>query len=250
VPAVWQPTLKMRLLGGDRLLGCLLRMPADETVEMLGEAGFDFVVIDAEHGPADLIGLRTHLALAQLHSMPALVRVGSVEPALVLRTLDAGAEGVIAPHLDTAEQARALVASARYPPMGLRGFATYGRAGGFGRVEPREHLRTAQENTVVFGMIESPLGVANAAEILSVPGLDGTMVGIADLRASSTPEDPDPAEAIRQVHEVAARLGRFRMDIVNSTEQARASFSDGAQLVVYNLTATFMHHLAALREAL
>jgi 4-hydroxy-2-oxoheptanedioate aldolase len=250
VPAVWQPTLKMRLLGGDRLLGCLLRMPADETVEMLGEAGFDFVVIDAEHGPADLIGLRTHLALAQLHSMPALVRVGSVEPALVLRTLDAGAEGVIAPHLDTAAQARALVASARYPPTGLRGFATYGRAGGFGRVEPREHLRTAQENTVVFGMIESPLGVANAAEILSVPGLDGTMVGIADLRASSTPADPDPAEAIRQVHEVAARLGRFRMDIVNSTEQARASFSDGAQLVVYNLTATFMHHLAALREAL
>lgn len=250
MPAVWQPMLKMRLLGGDRLLGCLLRMPADETVEMLGEAGFDFVVIDAEHGPADLIGLRTHLALAQLHSMPALVRVGSVEPALVLRTLDAGAEGVIAPHLDTAAQARALVASARYPPTGLRGFATYGRAGGFGRVEPREHLRTAQENTVVFGMIESPLGVANAAEILSVPGLDGTMVGIADLRASSTPADPDPAEAIRQVHEVAARLGRFRMDIVNSTEQARASFSDGAQLVVYNLTATFMHHLAALREAL
>lgn len=250
MPAVWQPTLKMRLLGGDRLLGCLLRMPADETVEMLGEAGFDFVVIDAEHGPADLIGLRTHLALAQLHSMPALVRVGSVEPALVLRTLDAGAEGVIAPHLDTAAQARALVASARYPPMGLRGFATYGRAGGFGRVEPREHLRTAQENTVVFGMIESPLGVANAAEILSVPGLDGTMVGIADLRTSSTPADPDPADAIRQVHEVAARLGRFRMDIVNSTEQARASFSDGAQLVVYNLTATFMHHLAALREAL
>jgi 4-hydroxy-2-oxoheptanedioate aldolase len=250
VPATWQPTLKTRLRAGDQLLGCLLRMPADETVEMLGVTGFDFIVIDGEHGPSDLIALRTHLALGQLHGMPALVRVGSAEPALVLRALDAGAEGVIAPHLDTAEQARDLVASAHYPPIGLRGFATYGRTGGFGRIKPGDHLRTGQENTLVFGMIESPLGVANAADILSVPGLDGTMVGIADLRASSTQADLDPAEAIRQVHQVTARLGRFRMDIVNSVEQARASFSDGAQLVVYNLTATFMHHLAALRDAL
>ena len=62
---------------------------------------------------------------------------------------------------------------------------------------------------MVFGMIESPLGVANAAEVMSVPGLDGTMVGMADLRASSTATDLDPAKAIRQVHRVAARLGRF-----------------------------------------
>jgi 4-hydroxy-2-oxoheptanedioate aldolase len=223
-------------------------MPADETVEMLGVAGFDFIVIDCEHGPADLIALRTHLALAQLHGMPALVRVGSAEPALVLRALDAGAEGVIAPHIDTAEQARALVASAHYPPTGQRGFATYGRAGQFGRIQPVEHLRTAV-NTLVFGMIESPLGVRNVAEILAVPGFDGTMVGIADLRASSIAAEPDPSDAIEQVHKTAAQLGRYRMDIVSDLDQARASFRDGAQLVVYNLTATFMQHLAMLREA-
>ena len=248
MPAAWQPRLKRRLIAGDQLLGCLLRMPADETVEMLGVAGFDFVVIDCEHGPADLIPLRTHLALAQLHGTPALVRVGSAEPALVLRALDAGAEGVIAPHIDTAEQARALVAAAHYPPTGLRGFATYGRSGQFGRIQPAEHLRTA-ENTLVFGMIESPVGVGNAAEILAVPGLDGTMVGIADLRASSTAADPDPSDAIEQVHTAAAQLGRYRMDIVSGLDQARASFRDGAQVVVYNLTATFMQHLAMLREA-
>ena len=249
MPAAWQPRLKRRLIAGDQLLGCLLRMPADETVEMLGVAGFDFVVIDCEHGPADLIALRTHLALAQLHGMPALVRVGSAEPALVLRALDAGAEGIIAPHIDTADQARALVGSAHYPPNGMRGFATYSRAGQFGRTHPDEHLRTAKDNTLVFGMIESPLGVRNAAEILAVPGLDGTMVGNADLQASSTAADPNPSDAIEQVHKVAAQLGRCRMDIVNGVDQARASFRDGAQLVVYNLTATFMDHLAKLREA-
>jgi 4-hydroxy-2-oxoheptanedioate aldolase len=243
-------SLKSRVRAGERLLGVLLRMPAEETVEMLGVVGFDFMIIDCEHGPADLIALRQHLALAELHGRAVLVRVGSSEPALVLRALDAGAQGIIAPHIDTVEQATALVGSAHYPPIGQRGFATYGRAGRFGRVQPSDHLHAGHDNTLVFGMIESPLGVANAAEILAVPGLDGTMVGTADLRASSTAADLDPADAIKLVHEAAARLGRFRMDIVNDVEQARASFAQGAQLVVYNLTATLMDHLAMLRGAL
>ena len=107
---------------------------------MLGLAGFDFVVIDCEHGPADLLAMRQHLAFAELQGLAVLVRVGAAEPALVLRALDAGAQGVIAPHIDTVEQASALVDSAHYPPAGHRGFATYGRAGRFGGVQPAEHL--------------------------------------------------------------------------------------------------------------
>jgi 4-hydroxy-2-oxoheptanedioate aldolase len=227
----------------------LLRMPAEELVEMLGLTGFDFMAIDCEHGPADVIPLRQHLAFAELQGLPVLVRVGAGEPALVLRALDAGAQGVIAPHIDTVGQAIALVDSAYYPPVGHRGFATYGRAGRFGGVLPDEHLDAAQQNTLVFGMIESPTGVANAADIASVPGLDGIMIGTADLRAASTAADLDPVEAIQQVHAVLARSGSVRMDIVNGVEQARASFADGAQLVVYNLTATLMDHLRMLRGA-
>ena len=243
------PPLKGRVRHGEQLLGVLLRMPAEEIVEMLGLAGFDFVVIDCEHGPADVIALRQHLAFAELQGLAVLVRVGTAEPALVLRALDAGAQGVIAPHIDTVEQATALVDSAYYPPVGNRGFATYGRAGRFGGVEPTEHLHAAQQNTLVFGMIESPLGVANAAEISSVSGLDGIMVGTADLRAASTTADLDPVEAIRQVHAALAQRGSVRMDIVNGVDQARASFAGGAQLVVYNLTATLMDHLRMLRVA-
>ena len=240
--------LKDRVRDGEQLLGVLLRMPAEETVEMLGLAGFDFVVIDCEHGPADVITLRQHLAFAELHGLAVLVRVGAAEPALVLRALDAGAQGVIAPHIDTVGQATALIDSAHYPPVGNRGFATYGRAGRFG-VEPAEHQNAARRNTLIFGMIESPLGVANAAEISSVSGLDGIMVGTADLRAASTTADLDPSEAVRRVHAVLAQRGGARMDIVNGVEQAKASFADGAQLVVYNLTATLMDHLRMLRGA-
>jgi 4-hydroxy-2-oxoheptanedioate aldolase len=240
--------LKTRLAAGDRLLGALLRLGNEELVEMVAVSGFDFVLLDTEHGPADVGELRRHLVLAETHDVPVLVRVGGHEPALVLRVLDAGAEGVVAPHVDTPEQAAALVASAHYPPSGLRGFATYGRAGRFGLVDADEHARAAAERTLVFGMIESPAGVAAADAIVRTPGLDGIMVGTADLRASSTPDDPDPADALAAVHETLAATGSLRMDIVSGRAQAEASFAAGARLVVYNLTATVIAHLADLAQ--
>ena len=244
-----RPSFKLRLAAGERALGVLLRMPGEELVEMVAVAGFDFVLLDGEHGPADVVELRRHLAAAQLHDVPVLVRVGSAEPALVLRAIDAGAVGVVAPHVDTPEQAEALVDSAHYPPLGHRGFATYGRAGRFGLVDPRAHQQRMLEETLVFGMIESPAGVRRAEEIAAVPGLDGIMVGVADLAAATTPDDPPAAEGLQHVHHVLAEQGRFRMDIVGSLPAADAAFADGAQLVVYNLTATVMAHLLELRTA-
>lgn len=241
--------LKARLAAGEPLLGALVRMPSEELVEMVAVSGFDFVLLDSEHGPADVGDLRRHLVLAETHRVPVLVRVGGHEPALVLRVLDAGADGVVAPHIDTADQARALVASAHYPPTGARGFATYGRAGRFGLVDPVEHQRRTAAETLVIGMIESPAGVAAAVDIVAVPGLDGIMVGTADLRASSTADDPDPADSLALVHRTVAAAGSARMDIVGAPAQARAAFADGARLVVYNLTATVMAHLADLRSA-
>jgi len=243
------PSLKARLAAGEPLLGALLRLGTEELVEMVAVSGFDFVLLDTEHGPADVTELRRHLVLAEAHGVPVLVRVGGHEPAAVLRVLDAGAEGVVAPHVDTPEQAAALVASAHYPPAGERGFATYGRAGRFGLVDAGEHLRRAAERTLVIGMVESPAGVARTAEIVRTPGLDGIMVGTADLRASSTADDPDPAASLAAVHREVAAAGRSRMDIVSGPAQASAAFADGAHLVVYNLTATLMGHLAELRAA-
>lgn len=241
--------LKARLVAGERLLGGLLRLPAEDLVEMVAMSGFDFVVIDCEHGPNEIADLRRHIVLGETHGVPVLVRLGSDEPALVLRALDQGAAGIIAPHIDTAEQARALVDAVHYPPLGHRGFATYTRAGRFGTVDPGAHQARLLAETLVIGMIESPTGVAQAAEVIAVDGLDGIMIGIADLRASSTPADPDPTASVREVNRHLAELGRLRMDIVGTQDAARAAFADGAQLVVYNLAHTLMSHLARLRTA-
>jgi 4-hydroxy-2-oxoheptanedioate aldolase len=238
--------LKARLAAGEQLLGVLLRMPAEELVEMVAVSGFDFVVLDCEHGPADVTALRQHIAVAALHGAAVLVRVGSHEPALVLRALDQGATGIVAPHVDTRADAEALVAACHYPPIGHRGFATYSRAGRFGLTAPGDHKQRLREETLVIGMIESPAGVVAAREILTVPGLDGTMIGTADLRASSTAADPEPGSSVRAVHHVVADLGAVRMDIVTDAEHAARSLAEGAQLVVYNLAHTIMAHLAAL----
>ncbi len=240
-------SLKSRARAGEKLLGVLVRMPTEELLEMAAVSGFDFVVIDCEHGPADIVDLRTHIALAQVHGVEVIVRIGSAEPALALRALDQGATGIIAPHVDDVATAEALVASVHYPPLGARGFATYSRAGRFGRVDPVAHRERFLADTLLFGMIESPAGVTAAADIFAVEGIDGTMIGTADLTASRRPDDPSVADLVTTVNAVLADSSALRMDIVTSVERASAAFADGADLVVYNLAHAMMDHLATLR---
>ncbi|MBF4564599.1 2-dehydro-3-deoxyglucarate aldolase [Plantibacter sp. VKM Ac-2876] len=218
-------------------------MPAEELVEMAAVAGFDFVLIDTEHGPADVVALRQHIALASIHGVPVIVRVAEHDTAQVLRILDQGAQGIVAPHLDSAADAAAVVDAAMYPPVGSRGFATYSRAGRFGLTPPEEHSRWFLEHTLLIGMVESPAGVAAVGEIVVTPRLDGILVGPADLAASSGPEDPSVSDSIAAVHAELARSGALRMDIVGTRAAAAESFADGAGLVVVNLAHALMAEL-------
>lgn len=240
------PSLRARARAGDRLLGVLLRMPSEELVEMAAVAGYDFVLIDAEHGPADLIALRQHIAVAAVHRVPVIVRVGEGDGGMILRALDQGAEGILAPHVDDAGAAAALVSATHYPPLGARGFATYSRAGRFGETDAAAHRDWFLENTLLLGMIESPAGVRAVADILATEGLDGLMIGPSDLAASSGPEDPPLAESTAQVNAAIRSAGKLRMDIVGTPTAASRAFDDGAQLVVYNGAHVLMAHLREL----
>lgn len=233
--AVRPRALKARLADGEALLGGLVRMPAEETAEMMAVAGFDFVLIDCEHGPADLGVLRAHIAVAQVHGMATLVRPGAGEDALVLRALDQGADGIVAPHIDTREQAEALVRAAHYPPLGNRGFATYPRAGGFGTVSATDHRERRLADTLVLAMIESPIAVRNAETVLTCPGIDGYLVGTGDLAASTGPGDPSVEQAVAQVAEVARTVGAWRAELATSRAGAQQSVAAGANLVVHNI---------------
>ncbi|MFC4944337.1 HpcH/HpaI aldolase family protein [Pseudonocardia sp. GCM10023141] len=239
-------TLRARLAAGERLAGALVRMPAEEIVEMLAVAGLDFVLVDAEHGPADIGLLREHIALADAQGMPVLVRLGEHEPGTALRVLDHGAAGIVAPHVETAADAEALVRAVHYPPRGQRGFATYSRAGRFGTVDAAAH-RAAAAATLVIAMLESPAAIRDAAAIVAVPGIDGYLVGTADLGASRQAADPTVAELLAAVRSDPGTADTVRADLANSAAAAVESFDGGAQVVVYNLTAVLMDVFRSLR---
>lgn len=241
------PSLKERLATGHRLVGGLLRMPNEDLVEMLGVAGFDFVLVDCEHGPADVTALRRHIVAANLYGMGVLVRVGEGEAPLALRALDQGAEGIVMPHVDSSEDAAALVRAVHYPPLGERGFATYPRAGRFGTVTPDAHRARAEKTTLAVAMLESPTAVHSAEAILGTPGIDAFLVGTADLAAASGPGDLAVPDALARVREAARAVGVSRMDLVGDADAASVALGDGAALVVYNLTQAQMSLLARLR---
>ncbi|MGH3518307.1 MAG: aldolase/citrate lyase family protein, partial [Haloechinothrix sp.] len=158
-----------------------------------------------------------------------------------------GAQGVVAPHIDTAADAAAFVQAVHYPPRGARGFATYPRAGRFGTVDPQEHRRAALESTMAVAMLESPTATRNADDIVRTAGIDAYLVGTADLAASSGSGDPTVPKALERIRAAGRRAGVARTDLVSNVDAARAALDDGAQLVVYNLTQSLMTLMRQLR---
>lgn len=174
-------------------LGTWIKIPAMEIMELVALAGFDFVVIDLEHsliGPESayrLIGTARHTGVAPL------VRVPGLAGGLVQRVLDAGAAGIMVPHVDTVEQARAAVSAVRFPPRGSRGVGATGRAGAWGAVDRAEYLRHGNDDVVLIAQIESAEGVRQAGAIAALDGVDALLVGAADLSVSEGRSESDPA---------------------------------------------------------
>jgi 4-hydroxy-2-oxoheptanedioate aldolase len=194
-------SLAAHLAAGKEATGLIVKLPAAAQVEIAGHVGFDFLVLDFEHGPRE--GLEEHLRAA---SIPALVRVGSVGD--ILAALDAGATGVVVPHVLCAADAEAAVAAAHYPPRGRRGIALSTRAGGYGTVSLDEHLRRAADETCVIVQIEDREALPEAEAILNVAGVTGVLIGAADLSLSlGRPPRAELDAAIDGVLAAAARAG-------------------------------------------
>lgn len=229
--------LRRRMLAGEELTGVLLRAPAEELVEIIAASGIDFILLDGEHGPLDTAQVRRHIAAAALFGVEVLVRIGEGDRSDILRVLDAGASGIVIPHLEEPAQAAAIATAATFPPRGTRGLALYSRAASYGRLSAEEYKQAAAANILVVGMIESPQAVARAGEILDQPGIDAYLVGTSDLGASRQDTDPPMAELLGSVHQQAATLGKARLDIVSTLAEANAARANGATAVVINVTA-------------
>jgi 4-hydroxy-2-oxoheptanedioate aldolase len=225
--------LATRVRRGERLLGGLVRMPGEMLVELTGLVGLDYVVIDAEHGPADQVALGHHIATAEAVGLPVIVRIGGLHE--VLRVLDLGAAGVIYPHVDSAAEAEELVQAVHYPPRGRRGFAAYTRAGGYGLRTGAAHLARYAEGPLVIAMVESAAGVSAAADIAAVDGIDLLFLGPADLAADLGLLAGDQAPVVAALTEVREAADGRVLSICGDEATAQAHFEAGSQLVVYNV---------------
>ena len=173
---------KERLEAGELSIGLGLRLA--RTVEIgrvLDTCGYDWAFIDMEH---NTMGIDTAVQIAvacQDAGVTPLVRVPGYEHYLASRVLDGGAMGIVFPHVETAEQAAQLVSYCKYPPVGHRSAAGAMPQLNFRPVPSAEATRVVNENTLVVIMLETPKGIANAAEIAAVPGVDVLLIGCNDL---------------------------------------------------------------------
>jgi 4-hydroxy-2-oxoheptanedioate aldolase len=174
---------RARVLAREFLAGFWLNLGSAVTAEMAGLAGFDWVLLDHEHGPGGEETLLHQLQAVSATPAACLVRVAANEPPRFKRVLDAGAHGVMVPYVSTADEARAAVNALRYPPRGTRGVAKLTRASSFG-ARFDDYFAHAHEWLVTLTQIETTDAVANAAEIASVDGVDVLVVGPMDLTTS------------------------------------------------------------------
>lgn len=175
--------LKRALAAGKTVFGLLNSIPSPLLVEMIGYAGFDFVILDMEHVCLNPETLENMVRAAECAGVSSLVRVPSAAPDVILRALDCGAQGIVVPHVRTAAEAAQAVSASRYAPLGTRGISG-GRTTGFGTLDLPTYFARANSEIMVVAMIEDREGVNNLEAILSVTGIDMVLEGAIDLSQS------------------------------------------------------------------
>ncbi|RKF16608.1 2-dehydro-3-deoxyglucarate aldolase [Roseovarius spongiae] len=172
-------SVKEALAQGQTQLGLWCSLGSALVTEVMAGSGCDWLLIDAEHSPNDLLSVVAQLQAVGADDVEACVRLPEDNPTLVKQFMDAGARSLMIPNVKTAEQARQIVASARYAPEGVRGFSVGHRANRFGRV--KDYHANAPRNQMLILQIECKEGVANASQIAAVEGVDVLFVGPGDL---------------------------------------------------------------------
>jgi 2-keto-3-deoxy-L-rhamnonate aldolase RhmA len=232
---------KRIMRSGGLALGLSATIPDPFVTEVLGGAGFDFLLIDTEHSPIAIDQLQMMLIALRSSESTVLVRPAANDPALIKQILDLGAEGLVVPEVDDAAGCAAAVAAARYPPLGGRGFGPR-RAARLDGGRPA-YLAQADEEVAVLVMIESTAAVADIDAILKTPGLDGIMVGPADLAVTmghiNELNHPDVRAAIVSVREACERHS-VPFGIFAATEQAAREWSTGAGFMTIGADTQFL----------
>jgi 2-keto-3-deoxy-L-rhamnonate aldolase RhmA len=218
-------SFRERLRNGESMLGTFIKSPGVQAIEVLGDVGLDFVVIDAEHAPWDRSAIDLALLAARAGGIDALVRVESITT--ILTALDCGATGVMVPHVSSASVAQEVVDACRYR-TGRRGFSNSTRAGSYGRLGLSAHMDASDPRTTIIAMLEDPEALDHIEGIVAVDGINAFFLGRGDLTVALGQASPDAAP-------VRAAIARF-VNAVTAAKKPLCAFVNSSS------------EIAALRE--
>ncbi|EPJ44076.1 MAG: hypothetical Protein OFPI_40530 [Osedax symbiont Rs2] len=224
-----------RALQGDKpLWGLWMGLPDASCAEILAGAGFDWLLVDGEHAPFELESTMRHLQAIAPYPVSAIVRPEEGRTALLKRLLDIGAQSLLIPMCDSAEQARELVRAVKYPPQGIRGLgSSLARAAKWNNVPG--YLQKANDEICLIVQAETSTAMENLAEIAAVDGVDAVFIGPSDLSASmgyvGNPDHPEVVAAIEQGIATINQAGKAAGLLCINTDKANAYVAKGAKFV-------------------
>ena len=235
--------LHKRLRSGP-LVGPFSKTSDPAIVEAIGRARMDFVILDLEHGPNDIVNLSGLIRAAEASGMISVVRVLGTDQ--IGRALDLGATAIQVPHVSTADDARAATKAARFAPEGQRGVCRYVRAAGYSSMEKQTYFREANFISLI-AQVEGKAGLENLPEILEVPGIDVIFLGVYDLSQSlgftGQVERPEVLSALEQVVAQCSAKGIPVGTFVESIETARRYQELGVSYLCYSVDVGLMNEI-------
>lgn len=233
---------KRALKAGKKQIGFWSSLASNVSVEILAGSGFDWLLLDTEHSPNDLPQVFSQLQAMMENDTHPVVRPPWNDMVVIKRYLDAGVQTLLIPTVQTKEEAEQAVAYTRYPPKGVRGFASGSRSSRFGRID--DYHTRCEDEICVLVQIETNEGLENLDAISRVEGVDGVFIGPGDLSAGlgylGQPGHPEVRKTIEDAIRRICKAGNAPGILTGDEEQARAYIEAGCQFIAVGADAALL----------
>jgi 4-hydroxy-2-oxoheptanedioate aldolase len=231
--------MKQKLEEGKVLYEPFVKLTDPAGVEIAAYSGFDFVIIDLEHGPHSIQSAQNLVRAAELGGITPVIRVLENSPTHILRALDIGAQGIEVPHISSRKEAEKAARAARFAPQGERGLCRFVRAANYSSVPSDEYIPKANKETVVIIHVEGVEGIKNLREILKVPGIDVIFLGPYDLSQScgfpGKVNHPLVVEKMEEAVGIAKEAGVKIGTFIGTCEDAKRWEKVGVQYISFSV---------------
>ncbi len=238
--------LKEALQDGKVVFGPFLKFTDPAVVEIMGFAGFDFIIIDTEHGPISIETAQNMIRVAESVNITSIIRVGNNDESFILRALDIGAQGIEIPQINSKADAVRAVRSVKYSPQGERGVCRYVRAANYSSMDKFKYFESANKETMIIAHIEGVEGINNLDEILSVSGIDVIFIGPYDLSQSlGIPGQVNNSLVVEKMKKVVLKCKQNKVAVgtfADDVETAKFWVSLGVQYMSFSVDVGILYN--------